>query len=208
MLDHIGEVYAEEESVDTHAQPGVPEGEHVRHGKQHHGEGKVEADALDGHGSRTGVYVVRVGHGKVLALNQGLTLASNIINAQKSAGTTYDVNGQRSCVVIVISDGAAGGDNSDFNNATNATIKVKDIVITNPHKTASVVLTDETAWAGHAAADEFTLAFGMATDDETTTATKENVEVAYAFRKVYHNRRSSCVIFCRKAFACGVNAGV
>ena len=47
VLDHIGEVYAEEESVDTHAQPGVPEGEHVRHGKQHHGEGKVKTDALD-----------------------------------------------------------------------------------------------------------------------------------------------------------------
>ncbi len=61
-------------------------------------------------------------------INQGLTLASNIINAQKSAGTTYDVNGQRSCVVIVISDGAAGGDNSDFNNATNATNCANDAI--------------------------------------------------------------------------------
>ncbi|MBR6785229.1 MAG: VWA domain-containing protein [Clostridia bacterium] len=61
-------------------------------------------------------------------INQGLTLASNIINAQKSAGTTYDVNGNRSCVVIVISDGAAGGDNSDFNNATNATNCANDAI--------------------------------------------------------------------------------
>jgi len=61
-------------------------------------------------------------------INQGLTLASNIINAQKSAGTTYDVNGQRSCVVIVISDGAAGGDNSDYNNATNATNCANDAI--------------------------------------------------------------------------------
>ncbi|MEE1012198.1 MAG: vWA domain-containing protein [Acutalibacteraceae bacterium] len=61
-------------------------------------------------------------------INQGLTLASNIINAQKSAGTTYDVNGQRSCVVIVISDGAAGGDNSDYNNATNANNCANDAI--------------------------------------------------------------------------------
>ncbi len=61
-------------------------------------------------------------------INQGLTLASNIINAQKSAGTTYDVNGNRSCVVIVISDGAAGGDNSAFNNATNANNCANDAI--------------------------------------------------------------------------------
>lgn len=79
-------------------------------------------------------------------------------------------------------------------NATNATIKVKDIVITNPYKTANVVLTDETAWAGHAAADGFTLAFGMATDDEATTATKENAEVAYAFRKVYESQNELFLI--------------
>ena len=61
-------------------------------------------------------------------LNQGLTLASNIINAQKSAGNTYDVNGNRSCCVIVISDGAAGGDNSDYNNATNANNCANDAI--------------------------------------------------------------------------------
>lgn len=61
-------------------------------------------------------------------INQGLTLASNIINAQKSQGNTYDVNGNRSCVVVVISDGAAGGDNSAFNNSTNATNCANDAI--------------------------------------------------------------------------------
>ena len=61
-------------------------------------------------------------------INQGLTLASNIINAQKSQGNAYDVNGNRSCVVVVISDGAAGGDNSDYNNATNATSCANDAI--------------------------------------------------------------------------------
>ena len=79
-------------------------------------------------------------------------------------------------------------------NATNATIKVKDIVITNPHKTANVVLTDATAWSGNAAADDFSLAFGMATDDEATTATKENTEVAYAFGKTYESQNERFLI--------------
>ena len=72
-------------------------------------------------------------------------------------------------------------------NATNATIKVKDIVITNPHKTANVVLTGETVWTGNATADGFTLAFGMATDNEATTDVKEDIEVAYAFGKTYES---------------------
>ena len=45
-----------------------------------------------------------------------------------SQGTTYDVNGSRSCCVVVISDGAAGGDNSDYNNATNATNCANDAI--------------------------------------------------------------------------------
>lgn len=61
-------------------------------------------------------------------INQGLTLASNIINKQVSQGTTYDVNGSRSCCVVVISDGAAGGDNSDYNNATNANNCANDAI--------------------------------------------------------------------------------
>lgn len=82
-------------------------------------------------------------------------------------------------------------------NATNATIRVKDIKITNAHKTADVVLTDGTVWSGHALApvdDVFTLAFGMATDDEATTGVKENVEVAYAFGKTYESQNELFLI--------------
>ena len=61
-------------------------------------------------------------------INQGLTLASNIINQQVASGNSYDVNGNRSAVVVVISDGAAGGDNSDYNNATNATNCANDAI--------------------------------------------------------------------------------
>ena len=79
-------------------------------------------------------------------------------------------------------------------NATNAKIRVKDIVITNPHKTANVVLTSATAWSGHTTAQNFTLAFGMATDDEATTDAKENVEVAYAYRKTYESQNEFFLI--------------
>ena len=78
-------------------------------------------------------------------------------------------------------------------NATNATIKVKDIVITNPHKTANVVLTGETAWTGNATADGFTLAFGMATDNEATDA-KENDEVAIVYGKTYESQNERFLI--------------
>lgn len=78
-------------------------------------------------------------------------------------------------------------------NATNATIRVKDITITNPHKTATVVLTAATAWSGHATADDFKLAFGMATDDEDT-ANKENIEVAYAYGKKYESQNELFLI--------------
>ena len=77
-------------------------------------------------------------------------------------------------------------------NATNATIRVKDITITNPHKTADVVLTDGTVWRNQTATD-LVLAFGMATDDEATDA-KENVEVAYAFGKIYESQNELFLI--------------
>ena len=79
-------------------------------------------------------------------------------------------------------------------NATNATIKVKNIKITNPHKTAGVVLTAATAWDGHASAADFELSFGMATDDEATTGEKENAEVAYAFGKTYESQNELFLI--------------
>ena len=79
-------------------------------------------------------------------------------------------------------------------NATNATIKVKDIVITNPHKTATAVLTGETAWIGLATANGFTLNFGMATDAEATTDANENVEVAYAYGATYESQNERFLI--------------
>ena len=77
-------------------------------------------------------------------------------------------------------------------NATNATIRVKDIKITNPHKTADVVLTNGTVWSNQTAYD-LVLEFGMATDDEAT-ADKENVEVAYACGKTYESQNELFLI--------------
>ncbi|MBR5864991.1 MAG: fimbrillin family protein [Alistipes sp.] len=81
-------------------------------------------------------------------------------------------------------------------NATNATIKVKDIVITNPHKTATAVLTGATVWddLALAADDDFTLDFGMATDAEATTDANENVEVAYAYGATYESQNERFLI--------------
>ena len=79
-------------------------------------------------------------------------------------------------------------------NATNATIKVKNIVVTNAHKTANVVLTADTAWGGHATANGFTLDFGMATDAEATTDANENVEVAYAYGATYESQNERFLI--------------
>ena len=78
-------------------------------------------------------------------------------------------------------------------NATNATIKVKNIKITNPHKTATVVLTAATAWSNQTA-DDLVLEFGMATDDEATTDVKENAEVDYAFGKTYESQNERFLI--------------
>lgn len=84
-------------------------------------------------------------------------------------------------------------------NATNATIRVKDIVITNPHKTANVVLTDVTTWGDHATANDFNLNFGMATDNEAT-AGKENVEVAYGYLKTYESQNELFLIPYKTAY--------
>lgn len=83
-------------------------------------------------------------------------------------------------------------------NATNATIKVKDIVITNPHKTANVVLDANTTWSDqavdNATEDKFTLSFGMATDAEATKDVKEDVEVAYAYGATYESQNERFLI--------------
>lgn len=50
-------------------------------------------------------------------INNGLDIAKNIV---KLSPDGYDINGKRSAVVIVISDGVAGGDNSSYANSANA----------------------------------------------------------------------------------------
>ena len=77
-------------------------------------------------------------------------------------------------------------------NATNATIQVRDIVITNPHKTADVVLTDGTVWSNQAA-DNLVLEFGMATDNESTDQ-KENTLVAYGLGETYESQNELFLI--------------
>ena len=78
-------------------------------------------------------------------------------------------------------------------NATNATIRVKNVQIVDAYKTGSVVLTGATAWSNQAKADGFVLDFGMATDDQTTDA-KENVEVAFAHGKTYESQNELFMI--------------
>lgn len=78
-------------------------------------------------------------------------------------------------------------------NATNATIRVKNITITNPHKTANAVLSGTTVWSDLATDSAFTLNFGMATDNEGTDA-KENVEVAYANNFTYESQNELFLI--------------
>ena len=89
-------------------------------------------------------------------------------------------------------------------NATNATIRVKDIVITNPHKTATVVLDANTVWSAHAVANDFTLSFGMATDDEATTDAKEDAEVAYAYGATYESQNELFLIPSSESYAYNV----
>ena len=53
-------------------------------------------------------------------VQHGLQMASDIINNQATLGNTYDVNGNRSAVVVVLTDGMAGGDNKNYANITNS----------------------------------------------------------------------------------------
>ena len=78
-------------------------------------------------------------------------------------------------------------------NATNATIKVKNIKIENAYSTGSVALaTNTTTWNAHNGVLE--LDFGMATDAEETADVKENVEVAYAYGKTYESQNELFLI--------------
>ena len=79
-------------------------------------------------------------------------------------------------------------------NASAATIKVKNIKITNPYKTGEVALAADATWREQAVAEDFTLNFGMATDAEETADVKENVEVAYAYGKTYESQNERLLI--------------
>ena len=76
-------------------------------------------------------------------------------------------------------------------NATNATISVKDIAITNAYAKGTVVLDANTNWTGGTSST--TLNFGMATDNEATEA-KEDVEIAYAYGKTYESQNELLLI--------------
>lgn len=79
-------------------------------------------------------------------------------------------------------------------NASNATIKVKDIKINNAYRTASVDLTSSTStWKNHETST-LVLEFGMATDNEATTDANENVETAYAFGSTYESQKEFFLI--------------
>lgn len=71
-------------------------------------------------------------------------------------------------------------------NASTATIKVYNVKIENAYKTATATLgVNSTAWDKQAGTLE--LDFGNASDDEKTTETKENAEVAYAYGATYES---------------------
>ena len=78
-------------------------------------------------------------------------------------------------------------------NATNATIKVKNIKIKNAYAQGSVALTSaNTDWTGHNGT--VVLDFGMATDAEETADVKENAEVAYDYTEVYESQNELFLI--------------
>lgn len=78
-------------------------------------------------------------------------------------------------------------------NATNATIRVKNIKINNAYETGNVALdASDTEWTDQAGTLE--LEFGMATDNESTADVKENVEVAYAYNATYESQNERFLI--------------
>ena len=80
-------------------------------------------------------------------------------------------------------------------NASNTTIRVKDIKITDAYAKGSVVLDADTDWTPVADSNNLTLDFGMATDDQATTSVKENdVNVAFAYGKTYESQNELFMI--------------
>ena len=73
-------------------------------------------------------------------------------------------------------------------NATSATIRVKDIKITNAYKTANATLTSAgAAWSEHTSVNGFEIAFGNATDDQSTGDKENDVNVSYGHNKTYES---------------------
>ena len=77
-------------------------------------------------------------------------------------------------------------------NATNATIAVREIKITNAHKTGTVTLNSSINWIEYTTR-ELELDFGNATDDEST-GNKENNNVAYKYGSTYESQNERLVI--------------
>lgn len=74
--------------------------------------------------------------------------------------------------------------------ASNATLKVTNVKITNAHKTANVALNNTTvSWTGNAGETDNDLDFGAATDREDTTAAAD-----YAFGTTYESDNERFVI--------------
>ncbi len=79
-------------------------------------------------------------------------------------------------------------------NATNTTIKVRDIKVTNAYKTGKVTLDGSTVWSEQALQQDFVLNFGEATDNEATTDIKENTSIAYASGLTYESQNELLLI--------------
>ena len=81
-------------------------------------------------------------------------------------------------------------------NATNTTIKVRDIKVKNAYKTGKVTLDANTGWSEQtlAANNDFVLDFGEATDNEATTNAKENASIAYASGLTYESQNELLLI--------------
>ena len=77
-------------------------------------------------------------------------------------------------------------------NATSATIRVKDIKITNAYNTAEADLASGAAWRNHAGAVE--IDFGNATDDQSTDAKEAVTDVSYAYNNTYESYYERFVI--------------
>ena len=78
-------------------------------------------------------------------------------------------------------------------NASNATIRVENVEITDAYKTADAELNATTNWSNKATAKDFVLEFGNATDAADTEA-KEAVDVAFECGKTYESHNELLMI--------------